>query len=270
MKKGKLIAKGKHAEIFMYGAEQVVKLFHNTVSDNHIKREVSNTEIAIKQGVTVPRIKDVIKLDGCVGIVSEFIKGPTVTNILRREPYKIKIYAHEFAKAQVEMHQLSGSGFSDQRKFMQNAISNSKGRLGEIANTILSQFETLSEGRQLCHNDLHQENIIFSKNGPVILDWQEALSGNPVGDIVHALLVQEHPVPAPIFKTSNHYFRLHNQYRKLFSKLYLQEYIRLTKISREEINEWLLPIAATRLYTKSSLEEKDWTERYIRYTFKNT
>lgn len=262
---GELIFAGDRAEIFMYGPDTLVKLFRKEISSRHVQREATNTTKAKAYGLPVPAVKDIIRLDGREGIVMEHIKGPTITNILRKAPHKIKGYAQKFARLQADLHSISVTDFPDQREFMEQTIRSSHGRLGQdISETILRLFRDLPDSDRLCHNDFHQENIIFSENGPVILDWQEALKGNPVADVVHAVLVQEHPVPAPILKTSSYYFQLHNKYRKLFAKFYLQEYMRLTNTSSDEIRDWLIPVAATRLFTKTSLEEKDWTEKYIR------
>ncbi len=265
MKPGELLSAGEQSEIFMYGADTLVKLFRKGISSRHVEREAANTIKAKAYGLHVPAIQDIIQLDGREGIVMEYIKGPTITAILRKAPHKIKLYAHKFARLQADLHCISVADFPNQRELMEKMIRGSHGRLGrDTSETILNLFQDLPDSDRLCHNDFHQENVIFSANGPVILDWQEALKGNPIADVVHAVLVQEHPVPAPILKSSSHYFQLHNKYRKLFAKFYLQEYMKLTNTSSDEIRDWLIPVATTRLFTKVSKEEKDWTEKYIR------
>ncbi|SFU19085.1 TIGR02172 family protein [Algoriphagus locisalis] len=262
---GELISAGEQSEIYLYGPDTLVKLFRKETSSRHVQRETNNTKAAMAYGLPVPAVKDIILVDGRAGIVMEHIKGPTITNILRKAPHKIKLYAQKFARLQADLHSIPVTDFPSQREFMEKTILTSQGRLGkEITETILNLFRGLPDSDRLCHNDLHQENIIFSAKGPIILDWQEALQGNPIADVAHALLVQEHPVPAPILKSSSHYFQLHNRYRKLFAKFYLQEYMKLTNTITSQIHDWLLPVATTRLFTKVSTEEKDWTEKYIR------
>ena len=265
MKRGILISSGEQSELFMYGPDTLVKLFRKGVSSRHVYREANNTRTAMAYGLPVPALKDIIEIDGREGIVMEYIKGPTITNILRKAPHKINLYAQKFARLQADLHSISVKDFPNQREFMENTIKSSRGRLGmEITEKILQLFLILPDSDRLCHNDFHQENVIFSAKGPIILDWQEALRGNPIADVVHAILVQEHPVPAPILKNSSHYFQLHNKYRKLFAKLYQKEYMKLTNISLSQISDWLIPVSTTRLFTKVSLEEKEWTEKYIR------
>lgn len=265
MNKGKLVISGDRAEIFHYGKDSLIKLFRKEISTRHVEREANNTRMASECGIPVPAIIDVIQLDGRDGIVMEYIKGPTITNILRRSPHKINVYAQILAQLHADLHKVSVTGFQNQRIHMESSIQSTSGRLGEnTSQTILEMLKNLPDGDKICHNDLHQENIIFSENGPVIIDWQEALCGNPIADVVQAILIQEHPVPAPILKTSTHYFHLHNKYRKLFAKLYLKEYMKLTNTMHDEVQAWLLPVAGTRLFTKTSAEEKDWTENFIR------
>ncbi|WP_192349038.1 phosphotransferase family protein [Algoriphagus sp. Y33] len=265
MKLGELISAGEQSEIFMYGPDTLVKLFRKEISSRHVQREATNTAAAMAYGLPVPAVKDLIRLEGREGIVMEHIKGPTITAILRKAPHKIKIYAQKFARLQADMHSIPVTDFPNQREFMEKTILSSQGRLGrDTTETILKLFRDLPDSDRLCHNDFHQENIIFSAKGPIILDWQEALRGNPIADVVHAVLVQEHPVPAPILKSSSHYFQLHNKYRKLFARFYLQEYMKLTNTSSGQIRNWLIPVSTSRLFTKVSIEEKDWTEKYIR------
>jgi len=260
----KLLLKNGLTEILLSDNNRIVKLFDNSVSQERVHREVTNMLNAKSLGVNIPEVFDVIHRGDRTGIEMEYVEGPTISDILSKTPYKIKAYARKLAQVQVQINEISTSNFTEQRAFMRNAIIQTKTRLGEAAEIIIKIFEDLPGGQKLCHNDLHQENIIFSENGPVILDWAEATIGNPVADIVHSMLVQEHPVPAPILKKSKIYYGLHNKYRKYFARLYNQEYRRMTGVSSEEIARWVLPVAVTRLFTKKTIEEKVWTENYIK------
>lgn len=186
-----------------------------------------------------------------------------MTEVLAKQPWKIFHFAGVFARLHANIHKLSGTGFPSQKDTMRFLIHQSKGRLGERAKNILKRFEGLPEGYRLCHNDFHQENIIFSHRGPVLIDWAEALSGHPYADVVHALLVQERPVPVPGKPNASClYTRLHNRHRRWFSSLYVKEYCKLTGASQKEISKWILPVSAARMVSKPS-NEKDWTEAFI-------
>ena len=262
-----LIVKSGLTEIRLLDSTRIIKLFHDTIPDERVNREVNNTLRAKSLGVRVPDIYDVITRGRRRGIVMEYIKGETITDALTQNPLKVKTYAKQLARTQFEINSIQASGFTSQRQFMTRAIHQSQARLGNWAQLALTQLDALPDAQQLCHNDLHQENIIFSHDGPVVLDWAEATVGNPLADIAHALLVQEHPVPAPIFKASKTYHRLHNRYRRYFAKLYAREYQSLANATQADIQSWLLPVAATRIMTKRDLEEIDWTEMYIKTTF---
>lgn len=260
----KLLVKSGLTDILLCeNQQQVIKLFHHSIGQERIQREVTNTQIAKRSGIRVPEIYDVIQKGTRTGIVMEYIRGETITDVLSRAPYKIKTYAQKLARAHARLHQETAHNFTNQREFMRAAILQTQQRIGHAATTILNHLESLADGNVICHNDVHQENIVFTEKEPVLLDWAEATVGNPAADVIHSILVQEHPVPAPIFQFSPFYHRLHNKYRRYFARLYKEEYQRITHLTSEEIDTWILPVAATRLFTKSSPEEKDWTEGYI-------
>lgn len=260
----KLLVKSGLTDILLCEDQhRVIKLFHHSVSQERIQREVTNTLLAQNTGIRVPEVYDIIQQGPRTGIVMEYIQGHTITEVLSKTPHKIKYYAHKLALVHANLHKMPSTNFTNQRQFMSTAILQTRQRLGNKANTILHHFESLPDGHAICHNDIHQENVMFTEKGPVILDWAEATIGNPTADIVHSILVQEHPVPAPIFKSSRLYYHIHNKYRRYFARLYMEEYRRIHYISAEDIDAWILPVAATRMFTKSSIEEKDWTENYI-------
>ncbi|SJN54910.1 bifunctional UGMP family protein/serine/threonine protein kinase [Vibrio ruber DSM 16370] len=260
-----LLSHGKTELVLSTDARTVVKFFHPTVSRERVEREVAQTRRAKDYGIRVPDIYDVIQQGDRFGVVMEYIQGPTMTDILSKAPYRIHAYARQLARIQAEINAVDVSGFTEQSSLMRTAILQTKARLGEEGSAhIVRLFDQLPQANRLCHNDLHQENLIFTRTGPVVLDWAEATVGHPIADVVHTLLIQKHPVQAPVLQNSSLYHRLHNAYRRYFARIFLNEYLRLSGLDREAIDPWLLPVAATRLFTKIEPEEKDWTEHYIR------
>ncbi|TMA37195.1 MAG: aminoglycoside phosphotransferase family protein, partial [Deltaproteobacteria bacterium] len=43
-------------------------------------------------------------------------------------------------------------------------------------------LETLPDGDQLCHGDMHPGNIMLSRRGPMVIDWTNARRGHPAAD----------------------------------------------------------------------------------------
>ena len=60
---------------------------------------------------------------------------------------------------------------------------------GPLRNEIGERFEVIAQApgerpARLIHGDLHLDNVVFTPDGPRILDWQTASIGDPVDDVV--------------------------------------------------------------------------------------
>ena len=269
MQLGRLIAQGYTSEIYEYGNDLVLKLFYDRYSKEQVEQEAWMTQLANDLGAPSASMEGIVQKGQRWGLVLEHVKGDTMTGILGPKPWKILPNAKKFAQVHAKIHSITTDEFPSQKEELRKHIITSRGRLGrKNADLIMERLESLPELHKLCHNDIHQENIIFSGNGPVVLDWPNAHSGNPAADVVNALMIQERAQPIPSKpNTSKFYLRIHNRYRMWFASLYLKEYMNLTNITKEEVDKWFLPVAASRLVSQTR-KEKDWTEQFIRHRLK--
>jgi hypothetical protein len=100
------------------------------------------------------------------------------------------------------------------------------------------------EGNSLCHGDFHPANVILSPKGPVIIDWADASSGDPLADVARTVvllrfgpLAEPDPVRRTLFRTLGF----------LFLGAYLRHYKRLTGGNEARLMKWLTVSAAARL-----------------------
>jgi len=106
-------------------------------------REAAIMEHARAYGFPVPQVLEV--LDDA--LVLERLDGPTMLAELRRRPWR----AIRAARMLAQLH----------------------GRLHEIP----------FEGEWLLHLDLHPDNVLLSRRGPVVIDWTNARAGDPALDV---------------------------------------------------------------------------------------
>ena len=106
-------------------------------------READVMEHAHAHGYPVPRVLEV-RDDS---LVLERIDGPTMLAELRRRPWKMAGHARVLA----ELHH----------------------RLHEIP----------FERERLLHLDLHPDNVLLARRGPVVIDWTNARAGRPAFDV---------------------------------------------------------------------------------------
>lgn len=254
MKKGKLIGSGKTAEVYEWGNDKVLKLYFKSISDDWIKNE---TEIVTKihgAGIPTPEVFEIVEVNGRKGVIFERVIGEPVIIHVAIEPWKLLYYAKQMAQMQFEMHKFSLDTLPPQKEKLSKTIETSAKILGsKKIGLILDYLEALPGGASLCHGDIHFGNVMVTKKGLIALDWTNAYQGNPLGDVARTCLVINSSAPF------GDYINLIKPYaytKCLLHQSYLNEYIRLAKVSTDDVDNWELPIAAARLRAKIPGEER--------------
>ena len=144
----RLIASGRASEIFDLGDGRVLRRFK---AGGDPAREALVMEHARSHGYPVPRVLDVTP----DALVLERVTGPTMSRELRRRPWRLGRDAALLASLHERLHRVAAPD----------------GLAG------------LGAGDRLLHLDLHPDNVIMSPDGPVVIDWTNALRGDPAVDI---------------------------------------------------------------------------------------
>jgi uncharacterized protein (TIGR02172 family) len=254
MEKGILIGKGKTAEVYEWGTDKVLKLFFNRYNYERVKYEAEIGDTVHEAGIPSPEVFDIIELDGRKGIIFQRIFGKSILKHIQAEPWKLYYFSQQLAALQFKIHQYSAELLPTQKERLAFNIRKSSNRLGEKEKRILDYIGILPGGVSVCHGDLHFNNVIVSGNELVAIDWNSAYKGNPLGDVARTYLTMS-PQAVPQ-QTSEKMIMLSQYSRWLASWTYLNEYMRLSGVKFENIDAWILPIAAAKLKDKAQSEEK--------------
>lgn len=256
MEKGKLISKGLTAEVYEWGQDKVLKLYYGRFSDTRVKHDAEIEYAVHEAGVASPAIFDIIDSDGRKGIVMQRIHGKTMAKHVLEEPWNINHYIRQVAALHYKIHQCSAEKLPSQKETLAAAIEKSSKILGNRVKKVLCYLESLPGGSSVCHGDLHFGNIIISGNNAVAIDWSTACKGNPLGDIARTCLT----ISSPAMPMKGIPYTLLLPFMLGKSPVYwayTNEYMKLAKVSLENINAWMLPIAAARL-RENIPGEKKW------------
>lgn len=112
-------------------------------------------EYVRKRGYPAPEVFDVSE-DGR-DLVMERIDGPTMLALGSSRPWLVRRLARELAELHIALHRLPAPGWVT--------------------------ASPCGPGDRLLHLDLHPLNILVSPNGPVVIDWTNAASGDPSTDV---------------------------------------------------------------------------------------
>ncbi|ODA40012.1 aminoglycoside phosphotransferase family protein [Desulfosporosinus sp. BG] len=254
MEKGELLGKGMTADVYIWGQDKVLKLYKEGYGEEWIMREAAIGRKIHEAEVPSPAVFDMIEIGGCKGIILQRIFGKSMWAMLVKEPWRFYSFVQQLAGFQHKIHKFSHEGLPSQKEKFSQAIILSSGILGDKAKKIIDFVDKLPEGDSICHGDLHLGNIIVSNDKLVALDWSGAYSGDPLGDVARTCLLINTPAIPPGIPDIVGTVSAFSKWMTCW--LYLIEYIGASKANLENLDAWMLPVAAARLRARIPGEEK--------------
>lgn len=253
MKKGQIIGLGRTAEIMFWDENKVLKLFHEGWALSAVKWEEKTARTISDAGLPVPAVYGIIQLNGRFGILYDHIDGRSMLKDLMSNPSKLDNYATLFARLHAKIHSLQVKELPSQHQRLAKKISLAKSLPKNLKQEILKFLQGLPDNYMLCHGDFHPENILMSNQGPIVIDWNDAVKGRPEADIARTLILIGYSQPANLNVNAKQLSSIRTQ----FVRTYLKEYMQLQPtVTIEEIELWRIPVAAARL-DEGIKEEED-------------
>jgi hypothetical protein len=252
MEKGACLAQGRTAEIFAWGERDVLKLFREgwTVEDRAY--EAAMAEAIYAAGAPSPAIRDVVEVDGRLGIVYERIDGPSLESLVTCRPWLIARAACILAETQVATQSHSVPDLPPLRQVLEKRIRAASPLSLSLRAAALRALESLPDGNALCHGDLHVGNVLLSPHEPVVIDWENATHGHPLTDVARTLLLMR---MGSVYSKSAFQRGILRGIIALLLALYVRRYRQLRPFMPEEIAAWQLPVTAARLCEGVTPEE---------------
>lgn len=84
--------------------DSVIKVFDEDYSKSEVLNEALNQARAEETGLTIPKILEVMKVDGKWAIRSEYIAGKTLQQLMDEHPEKYDEYLNLFVDLQIDVH----------------------------------------------------------------------------------------------------------------------------------------------------------------------
>lgn len=249
--KGELIGEGRTAQIYAWGDGQAVKLFRTEFPAHWAQYEARVAETVGKVCPYAPAMYGTVEIEEegvrRTGIVYERVTGPTMVQIIMRQPWRTLGLTRQFARVHAAIHAVHDPALAslpslvDHTRYdVQHApVSEAvKGRA-------LASLEARPTGDCLCHRDFHPEQVIFTGRGPVVLDWMTAAAGPAVADVARTSLILSAgsvPLNTPRMKAI-----VINALRATVHRLYLRTYAQARPFDRAELEAWRAILAIGRL-----------------------
>jgi aminoglycoside phosphotransferase (APT) family kinase protein len=205
--------------------------------------------------VPAPRFLGLARRNGRPALRYERVDGPSMLQALTAHPWRALSLARDLAVLHAEINNRPGSGFRDVRSSMARRIEAATKVIGNARrDAVLERLWRLPGGGALLHGDLHPDNVLMGRGGPIAVDWIAARSGPAEADVARTLfLLRESDVPdsMPLRLRVTVTF-----IRTVFARGYLGAYPARRALDRGLVRAWRLPTLAARLYEGIEVERE--------------
>jgi aminoglycoside phosphotransferase (APT) family kinase protein len=229
--------------VYAWGGGQVLKLYdHDAPSDG--VDYVGRVDRALHEaGLSVPAVGELIEIEGRLGQVYERIEGDSLAAALfgaaEAPPERIIEPARVFADVQADIHAHGPiSELPSQQHLESTVIRRVSGLPTDLEEATLSALAAMPTLDRLCHGDYHPYNVLLSQRGPVVIDWNNAHIGDPLGGVARSALIlsgvalMQPPLADMVCE---------------FRRAYLDRYFELRPGDRAQLGAWKPIVAAARL-----------------------
>ena len=243
MKPEKMIAVRNNKTVYRDG-DKCIKVFNSDYSKADVLNEALNQARAQEAGLNVPSVIQVSVNGGKLMIVSDYVEGKSLAELIKENPEKRDEYLALLASLQTQMHKNSCRYLVKQRDRMIRRINES-----DIPATVRYDFilrlEKTPCDNKLCHGDFTPSNIIISDGEkPYIIDWAHAAQGNGAADAARTYLL----------------FWLNGDIDG--AKHYLQAYCTRSNTARQYVQKWL-PIVAAAQSVNGNEAEREFLREWV-------
>lgn len=234
----KVIAVRNNKTVYRDG-DKCVKVFNAEYSKADVLNEALNQARIESTGLNIPKILEVTMIDGKWAIVSEYIEGKTLAEMMDADPANKEKYVELLVDLQMQVHAKTCPLLNKLKDKMNRKIAET-----DLDATTRYELHTRLEGmpkhNKVCHGDFNPSNIIITEDGtPYILDWSHATQGNASADVARTYLL----------------FCLQGDEEG--AKFYLNTFCHKSDTAKQYVQKWM-PIVAASQSVKGNDHERDF------------
>ena len=188
MKLDRIIAVRNNKTVYRDG-ELCMKVFDESYSKADVLNEALNQARIEETGLNIPKIKEVMTIDGKWAIVLEYIKGKTLAQLMAENPDKKNEYIELLVNLQMEIHSKKCPLLNKLKDKMDMKIE--KADLdATVRYDLHTRLNSMPNHKKVCHGDFNPSNIIITdERKAYIIDWAHATQGNASSDAARTYLL---------------------------------------------------------------------------------
>ncbi len=243
LKNATVIAERPTKTVYRDG-NRCVKLFVEGYSKALILNEALNHARIEETGVKMPKLLEVTTVDKRWAIVTEYIEGKTLAELMAENPEKKDEYLELLVDLQLEVQSKTCPMLNKLKDKMNSKIS--QARLDATTRYELHvRLDGMPKHNKVCHGDFNPSNVVITANGEAyILDWAHATQGNASADAARTYLL----------------FCLGGEYET--AKKYLDLFCKKSDTAKQYVQKWM-PIVAASQSVKENEKEREFLLNWV-------
>ena len=242
----RVIAVRNNKTIYRDG-DRCVKVFNAEYSKADVLNEALNQARIEETGLNIPKVLEVTMIDGKWAIVSEFIKGKTLAQLIKEaedDADKKAQYIELLVELQMSVHAKTCPLLNKLKDKMSRKIAQTEFD-ATTRYDLHTRLESMPKHNKVCHGDFNPSNVIIAENGtPYIIDWSHATQGNASADVARTYLL----------------FWLNGDIAG--AELYLDTFCKKSDTAKQYVQKWM-PIVAASQSVKGNEKEREFLASWV-------
>lgn len=243
MKLDNVISKRVNKTIYRDG-DKCIKVFAEGYSKADVLNEALNQARIEETGLNIPKNLGVTMIDGKWAIISEFIEGTPLSQLMEEHPERKHEYIELLVDIQMEVHKKTCPLLNKLKDKMNRKISSTSFD-ATTRYDLHTRLEGMPKHNKVCHGDFNPSNIIIKEDGtPYIIDWSHATQGNASADVARTYLL----------------FCLNGDEEG--AAYYLDTFCKKSDTAKQYVQKWM-PIVAASQSVKGNEKEIEFLSKWV-------
>ena len=238
-------------KIIYRDGNKCIKVFNEDFSKADILNEALNQARIEETGLSIPKVLEVTMIDGKWAIVSEYIKGKTLAQLIKEAEDDSTEGAdkkNEYIELLVDLQMTVHTKTCPLLNKLKDKMSRKIAETDFDATTrydLHTRLESMPKHNKVCHGDFNPSNIIIAEDGtPYILDWSHATQGNASADVARTYLL----------------FWLNGDISG--AEYYLDTFCKKSGTAKQYVQKWM-PIVAASQSVKGNEKEREFLSSWV-------
>ena len=168
--------------------DKCVKVFDKWRSMGSIYREALNHASVEETGLNVPKLLEVTTVDGSWAIITEFVKGKTLAELIEENPQNKNDYLAILVDVQMEIHTKSSRQLPRMKDELHDDIRATQFN-ATTRYDLHNKIDAMPRSATVCHGDLNLTNVIVTEDGTAyVTGWAHTTRGDALADVAKTYL----------------------------------------------------------------------------------